>query len=702
MPDFGLRAIEVHSSYAWDARWIAKVLDFASRTGLNALVLHRNDIVDQVVFPGFLFGVAPGTTRNIFERYSAAFRSIYRYTPTRRSGPPLRRDYLRWVVQAAGRLGIAVYLENKELSFPDVLLELHPELIKDGHGCPTDPFWWDFLRAKYAELLEDVPDIAGIITSAGTGESRISISSNRCTCETCRATTPQQWYGRLLGVIHDALAARGKTLVVRDFAFDRKNHAALAAGFERLPPDVILAIKNTPHDYYPTFPDNPLTAQVGGREKWIEFDAMGQYFGWGIGPATMLDDLRGRMTRARDAGASGIVLRTDWESLDGHTAFDTPNVVNLYAGAALSQDLATPDSAVYERWLADARAFAPGVRERERAAAVEADLAHLRAATGTSCGRRCSCRTASFPTAARSRSDTSRRSGSRRRRTASRTGTRPGRRLLRRPRINVARILAEKDAALELVRELRDQCARLDDGALAPEFLRDLRGRYEVFEEYVLGFRALVRLFAFVHLRKAGAAAEGAARGAALRRSPGRGRRRDRALRAQGPGGGPATCGGAAAESGQAALLPRRRGPAVGGMMEFRALELHGKSMWDHRRIEEALRVIREYGLNALVLHESDLMTDFIFPRSLFDPATPWKGAPVRRGENALHNNMAYLRDIVRRASKRGRAALGRGQGAHLSRRGPRAQARARPRRDGVPDRPVLGSTLSAPSTATW
>ncbi len=505
MPDFGLRAIEVHSSYAWDARWIAKVLDFASRTGLNALVLHRNDIVDQVVFPGLLFGVAPGTTRTIFERYNAAFRSIYRYTPTRRSGPPLRRDYLRWVVEAAGRLGIAVYLENKELSFPDVLLELHPELIKNGHGCPTDPFWWEFLGAKYAELLEDVPGITGIITSAGTGESRISISSNRCACETCRATTPQQWYGRLLGVIYDVLAAGGRKLIVRDFAFDRKNHEALAAGFESLPSDVVLAIKNTPHDYYPTFPDNPLTAQVRGREKWIEFDAMGQYFGWGIGPATMLGDLRRRMARARDAGASGIILRTDWESLDGHTAFDTPNVVNLYAGAALSQDLATPDSAVYERWLADARAFAPGAGERRRAAAVAAissifsrnwdvvrQALFVRECVFSDCS--------TFPVGYEQALWLSQEKNSLRDWVPSKADALAG------TEVNVLGIAAEKDAALDLVRELRRQCDGLDGRTLTPEFLRDLRSRYEVFEEYVRGFRALVRLFALVHLRKAGRA----------------------------------------------------------------------------------------------------------------------------------------------------------------------------------------------------
>ena len=36
-----------------------------------------------------------------------------------------------------------------------------------------------------------------------------------------------------------------------------------------------------------------------------------------------------------------MILRTDWESLDGHTAFDTPNRINLHAGAALLRDLQT-------------------------------------------------------------------------------------------------------------------------------------------------------------------------------------------------------------------------------------------------------------------------------------------------------------------------------------------------------------------------
>jgi hypothetical protein len=357
MSDFEIRAIEVHSVYAWDYRWIVKVLEFAHKLGLNTLVLHRNDIVDQVVFPGFVFGVPEGKARNIFERYDNAYRKIYKYTPTRRSGPQLRRDYLRRVTAKASSLGIQVYLQNKELFFPDVLLELFPELTKDGHVCACDPFWESFLRTKYTELLEDVPDIAGIITSLGTGESRVSITSNRCTCPLCKSKTNEAWYLGLLGAMYEPLAAKGKRLVVRDFVFTKKNQDQLASQFDKLPADVAIAIKNTPHDYYPTFPNNKLIETLKGRDKWIEFDAMAQYFGWGIGPSILLKDFRNRFAHAQAQDAKGIILRTDWESLDGHTAFDTPNIVNLYAGAALAQSGKATDEEIVRRWIEDAGGF---------------------------------------------------------------------------------------------------------------------------------------------------------------------------------------------------------------------------------------------------------------------------------------------------------------------------------------------------------
>ena len=501
MDTFRIRAVEVHSSRAWDYAHIMCVLEFAAAHNLNALVLHRNDVVEQVVYPGRQFGVEAGAAANIYQRYNYAYRTIYRYTPTRRSGPLLRRGYLNRVVEEARRRGIAVYLQNKELSFPDVLLELHPQLIKDGHACPTDPFWFEFLRTKYEELFQDVPGIAGIITSVGTGESRVSITSNRCTCATCAATTPEQWYRQVIEVLHRTISAQGKQLVLRDFVFTRSAHDQLAAAFNALPPEIALAIKDTPHDYYPTFPQNRLIAQVRGRAKWIEYDTMAQYFGWGIGPATMIEYMQQRMRSAHEHGAEAIILRTDWESLDGHTAFDTPNVLNLLAGAALGRDLRTTARAIYRDWLEDADAFRADALEPEReqatawiASVFSRNWEVVRRALYTHDCVFNDCST--FPVGIGHALWLAEEKNSLKDWVPEKADA------LAPTRANSESMLIEKNEALRLVRELR---AAIDGGhpALTPAFAEELRRRYEAFEMYVEGFRALARLFIAVRYREA-------------------------------------------------------------------------------------------------------------------------------------------------------------------------------------------------------
>lgn len=367
MSEFAVRALEIHSQYAWDYEWVTNALRFMQRRGLNTLVLHRNDLVDLVVYPGKYFGAQREHYASIFERYQDIYQQLYRYTPTRRSGPYQRRAYLKRVLEMARRAGVQVFIENKELYFPEILLEFHPELVKGGKICANEPFWWEFTRVKYREFFEEFPEVAGIIVAPATGESKVSITSNRCTCELCRNTTRQDWFKRLAAAMHEPIRAAGKTLVIRDFVFDAKTHAEIAAAMEQLPPDVVISLKNTPHDFYPTFPDNPRIGRIPGHQQWVEYDAMGQYFGWGIASAAMAQDYERRLKHARDEGVSGVIVRTDWESLDGHSVFQTLNFVNLYAFSALANDLGADRTQAYLDWLRDLGWLAPGGNEREAA-----------------------------------------------------------------------------------------------------------------------------------------------------------------------------------------------------------------------------------------------------------------------------------------------------------------------------------------------
>lgn len=360
----------MHSGYVWNWDRVRHALDFIERNDMTSLVLHRNDLVDLVVYPGALFGASPEAS-NIFERYREIFTRLYKYTPTRRSGPYQRRGYLCRILELAGRRGISVYIENKELYFPEVFTELFPELTEGGTLCASHPFWHEFLAVKYRELFEDLPGIAGVITSPGTGESRLSYNSNRCTCDRCRAMTAREWYSGLLMSMHAPIRAAGAELVVRDFVFDRAAQGELAATIEELPDDVIVSLKNTPHDYYPSFPDNPRLGRVGAHRQWVEYDTMGQYFGWGVAPAILIEEYRARLETAEARGATGVVFRTDWESLDGHSSFANLNGVNAIAGAALAQNRQADASGIVLDWLDQERHLESGLGKSERKTAAE-------------------------------------------------------------------------------------------------------------------------------------------------------------------------------------------------------------------------------------------------------------------------------------------------------------------------------------------
>jgi hypothetical protein len=120
-----------------------------------------------------------------------------------------------------------------------------------------------------------------------------------------------------------------------------------------LPADIAVSLKNTPHDFYPTFPDNPLIGRVGAREQWIEYDVHGQYFGWGVAPSIMIDDLLHRLGHGLESGVSGFILRTDWEGIQDHSCFDTVNLINLYAAAMLGRKAGLAKREIYSRWLVE-------------------------------------------------------------------------------------------------------------------------------------------------------------------------------------------------------------------------------------------------------------------------------------------------------------------------------------------------------------
>lgn len=332
---FKYRALEFHSARMWQWAQVAQSLEFMDRYKLNALIFHQNDIVEHLVFPQAFF-----PEELMWKRWPVRMHSIYQ-----------NRHYINKVVREAQMRGIGFYLEIKEIWFADPLLELVPGLRNaDGSICASNPFWWQFLDIKLRELLQAVPGLAGIIVSPGTRESKVSISTNTCKCARCQTTDPTGWYANLLGAMHKPLAVHGKSLAVRDFSYSADQQSRMLDAARRVSSDIIISLKNTPHDYYPTFPDNPRIGRTGGLRQWIEYDTWGQFFGMGVFPVSVVEDMQRRMRHALASGAEGIALRTDWEVITDAGSFNSPNILNVLGGALLAQDVERDLGSVYEAW----------------------------------------------------------------------------------------------------------------------------------------------------------------------------------------------------------------------------------------------------------------------------------------------------------------------------------------------------------------
>ena len=334
--DFEFRGLEIHSARMFDTTQMYSALDFMTRYGLNALIFHRNTLLDDLIFP---------------EKYYSMQKMWDRFAP-RYSWTLNMRYYINNVISECHKRGIQFFAEVKEINFDEWITEDHPQVRnpETGKVCPMNPFWWEYLEAKMDEVLENVPDIDGIIVSPGTLESKLSISANKCGCQACKNSDDAEWNANLLRIMHRKLKEKGKRLAVRDFCFSAQDQTTILEGANRAGGEIVIALKNTPHDYYPTFPTNPAIGH-SGHEEWIEFDTWGQFVGNGVFPVSIVEDMIERMRQVHSLGAKGIWLRTDWENMLDHCTMNTMNMVNLIGGAMLARDIHTTAEEIYAEWL---------------------------------------------------------------------------------------------------------------------------------------------------------------------------------------------------------------------------------------------------------------------------------------------------------------------------------------------------------------
>jgi len=331
------RGLELHGRAMWDHRKVDEALAVAGRYELTSVVLHESDLMTEFVYPRPLFDSSATWTG----------------APVRRGENALlnNQSYLRNLLRKVERKHLELWVEVKELTFPDEVLEREPGLYRNGMICPTDPFWWDFITMKYRDLMALYPGITGVIVSAGSPEGRVALSQRKCRCERCDNTTLEEWYKDIIAAVYKGLEGTGARLAVREFSYSVAHQKAITEAVDAMPKEVIYCIKVTPHDFYPTFPHNELVRTASGRPKWIEYDTMGQYYGWGFFPCIMHNDIRSRFDYALENGVSGALLRVEWERVNDWWSVDTPNRMNLHAAALCARGETASPQELAGTWM---------------------------------------------------------------------------------------------------------------------------------------------------------------------------------------------------------------------------------------------------------------------------------------------------------------------------------------------------------------
>ena len=207
-------------------------------------------------------------------------------------------------------------------------LEYYPQRFRTGPEGTIDlddPAFWEWLKQDYREMLDLAPDIDGIVLTFIETGARAERQHSR------RLATPQEKLAAVVNAVADVvIGERGLNLYARTFAYTHEEYDNITRaidGFERS--EIRLMMKETPHDFFLTHPNDFFAGQIE-RPTIMEFDAAGEFNGQGIiantWPQYMLRRWRDFQSRPHVIGYAARTDRYGDTRLVGR-----PSEVNLYA-----------------------------------------------------------------------------------------------------------------------------------------------------------------------------------------------------------------------------------------------------------------------------------------------------------------------------------------------------------------------------------
>ncbi len=244
-------------------------------------------------------------------------------------------------------------------------LNYYPAEFRTGPGGTLDldnPKFWDWFKADYRALLDLSPRADGVVLTFIETGARVERQHST------RLVTPQDKLAAVVNAVADVVIGERKlTLYTRTFSYtheEYRNIAGAIAKFAR--PEVRLAMKEVPHDFFLTHP-NDFFAGTIDRPTLVEFDTGAEYNGQGLIANTWPEHV---LQRAKDLlrrpHVTGYVARTDRYGLT--RIIGRPSEINLLALKRVSENPGVTAEQVYDEFITAryGRTALPHVKEAFR------------------------------------------------------------------------------------------------------------------------------------------------------------------------------------------------------------------------------------------------------------------------------------------------------------------------------------------------
>jgi len=228
-------------------------------------------------------------------------------------------------------------------------LDYYPANYRTGPDGTIDldnPQFWSWLKHDYRQLLDLVPHADGLVLTF------IETGARAERQHSAKLKTNQAKLAAVVNAVADVVIGERKlTIYARTFAYTHAEYENIIGAvnlFER--PEIRLMMKETPHDFFLTHPNDMYAGRVA-RPTIIEFDIAGEFNGQGIIANTWPQYV---LSRCRDLLARdhviGYVARTD--RYRNTRVIGRPSEINLEALRRYTEDPTVTAARVYEDFVA--------------------------------------------------------------------------------------------------------------------------------------------------------------------------------------------------------------------------------------------------------------------------------------------------------------------------------------------------------------